>query len=324
MFDFNSTIDDIHGNINGITEDILLSNLDIRVIFYNKYKLLLELEPVKNTKFYKITNISESGCYSSNRYIITLIHFETLLDYKMERTTLLGLLNKSYKKVSEKYAQLINTSAYPSSVGNNIGIYQDDIFEVVYLYGYNRETTNGNVTTFIRIKEDINLDVINNLVSSDEFYDILNIIKNNNVFDFNYYYTNIINKIVSRDFSSLFSRLLNRGYIKLYKDINNRNKFYILFNYKVLYMYMKNKDDDLDAVIKHMLGFNTDVTKITDFPYYPENKSGTNVVFKNSTHTLEVTLTNKIENIPEYVLNAVKFNDDNTRNIGMYEITVIE
>lgn len=324
MLDFNSTIDDIHSNLNDIAEDITLSNLDIRVIFYNKYKLLLELEPVKNTKFYKIINISESGCYSNNRYIIPLEHFEGLLDYKMIRTTIVGLLNKAYKKVAEKYAQIINTTTTQLEIGNNISIYQDDIFEVVYLYGYNREKTNGNVTTFIRIKEDINLDVINNLGSSDEFYDILNIIKNNNVFDFNYYYTNIINKIVSRDFSSLFSRLLNNGYIKLYKDINNRNKFYILFNYKELYMYMKNKDDDLDAVIKHMLGFNTDVTKITDFPYYPENKSGKNAVFKNSTHTLEVTLTNKIENIPEYVLNAVKFNDDNTRNIGMYEVTVIE
>nr|DAY42074.1 MAG TPA: hypothetical protein [Caudoviricetes sp.] len=324
MFDFNSTIDDIHSNLNDIAEDITLSNLDIRVIFYNKYKLLIELVSVKNTKFYKITNISETACYSSNRYIIPLEHFESILDYKMKRITLLGILNKSYKKVAEKYAKLINTTAHPFSVGNSISIYQDDIFEVVYLYGYDREKTNGNVTTFIRIKEDIILDDINNLVSSDEFYDIFNIIKNNNVFDFNYYYTNIINKIVNRDFSSLFSRLLNNGYIKLYKDISNRNKFYILFNYKELYMYMKNKDDDLDAVIKHMLGFNKDVTEITEFPYYPENKSGKNVVFKNSTHTLEVVLTNKIENMPEYVLNAVKFNDDNTRNIGMYEVTVIE
>ena len=324
MFDFNSTIDDIHGNVNGITEDILLSNLDIRVIFYNKYKLLLELEPVKNTKFYKIINISESGCYSNNRYIIPLIYFETLIDYKMKRIIMETILHSSYKEVYEKYKQIINTTSNQNGLSNSINIYQDDIFEVAYLYGYVRETTNGNVTTFIRIKEDINLEAINNLVGSDEFYGILNIIKNNNVFDFNYYYTNIINKIVSRDFSSLFSRLLNNGYIKLYKDISNRNKFYILFNYKELYMYMKNKDDDLDAVIKHMLGFNTDVTKITDFPYYPENKSGKNVVFKNSTHTLEVTLTNKIENMPEYVLNAVKFNDDNTRNIGMYEVTVIE
>lgn len=30
---------------------------------------------------------------------------------------------------------------------------------------------------------------------------------------------------------------------------------------------MKNKDDDLDAVIKHMLGFNKDVTEITEFHY---------------------------------------------------------
>lgn len=324
MFDFNSTIDDIQGNVNDIAEDIISSNLDIRTIFYNKYKLLLELEPVKNTKFYKITNISLSACYNSNKYIISLEHFETILDYKMERTTIVGLLNKSYKKVSEKYKQLLNTTTTPLEIGNTICIYQDDIFEVVYLYGYDREKTNGNVTVFIKIKEDINLDDINNLVSSNEFYDILNIIKNNNIFDFNYYYINIINKIVSRDFHPKFLELLNRGYIKLYKDINNRNKFYILFNYKKLYLYQKDSDDDLDAVIKHMLGFNTDVTKITDFPYYPENKSGKNVVFKNSTHTLEVTLTNKIENIPEYVLNAVKFNDDNTRNIGMYEVTVIE
>ena len=132
MFDFNSTIDDIHSNITEITDDIITHSIDIRSIFYGKYKLLLELEPVKNTGFYKITNISLSACYNSNRYIIPLEHFETILDYKMERTTLLGLLNKSYKKVSEKYAQLINTSAHPSSVGNSIGIYQDDIFEVVY------------------------------------------------------------------------------------------------------------------------------------------------------------------------------------------------
>lgn len=323
MFDFNSTIDDIQGNVNDITDDIILSNLDIRTIFYNKYKLFLELEPVKNTKFYKITNISLSACYNSNRYIIPLEHFETILSYKMIRTTIVGLLNKAYKKVAEKYAQIINTTTTQLEIGNNISIYQDDIFEVVYLYGYNREKTNGNVTTFIRIKEDINLDVINNLGSSDEFYDILNIIKNNNVFDFNYYYTNIINKIVSRDFSPLFLKLLNNGYIKLYKDINNRNKFYILFNYNELYMYMKNKDDDLDAVIKHMLGFNKDVTEITEFPHYPENTSSKKVIVKNSTYTLEVTLTNKIENIPEYILNTVKFNNNNTHNIGMYKITVI-
>lgn len=215
MFDFNSTIDDIQGNVNDIAEDIALSNLDIRTIFYGKYKLLLELEPVKNTKFYKITNISETACYSSNRYIIPLEHFESTLDYKMEITTIVGLLNKSYKKVAGKYAQLINTTTTQLEIGNNISIYQDDIFEVVYLYGYDREKTNGNVTVFIRIKEGLNLDVINNLVGSDEFYDIPNIIKNNNIFDFNYYYTNIINKIVSRDFHPKFLEILNRGFIKI-------------------------------------------------------------------------------------------------------------
>ena len=323
MFDFNSTTEDINNNSSEIIDNIVLSNLDIRSIFYNKYKLLLELEPVKNSKFYKVTNISDSACYSNNRYIIPLTYFENTLDYKMEKILTIGPLNMSYKKVAGKYAQLINTTTTPLEIGNNISIYQDDIFEVVYLYGYDREKTNSNITVFIRIKEDLNLDVIINLVGSDEFYDILNIIKNNNIFDFNYYYTNIINKIVSRDFSSLFSRLLNNGYIKLYKDINNRNKFYILFNYNELYMYMKNKDDDLDAVIKHMLGFNKDVTEITEFPHYPENTSSKKVIVKNSTYTLEVTLTNKIENIPEYILNTVKFNNNNTHNIGMYKITVI-
>lgn len=324
MFDFNSTIEDINGNVDDIAEDIALSNLDIRSIFYGKYKLLLELEPVKNTGFYKITNISEKKCYNSAKYIIPLEHFKGLLDYKMIRTTIVGLLNKAYKKVAEKYAQIINTTTTLLEIGNNISIYQDDIFEVVYLYGYDREKTNGNVTIFIRIKEGLNLDVINNLVGSDEFYDILNIIKNNNIFDFNYYYTNIINKIVSRDFHPKFLKILNRGYIKLYKDINNKNKFYVLFNYNKLYLYLKDIDDSLDAIIRHMLGFNNGVAKITDFQYYLKNKSSKKVIVKNSIHTLEVVLTNKIENIPEYVLNTVKFNNDNTHNIGMYEITVIE
>lgn len=97
----------------------------------------------------------------------------------------------------------------------------------------------------------------------------------------------------------------------------------IIFNYNELYMYMKNKDDDLDVVIKHMLGFNKGVTKITDFPYFPNNSSGKKVLFKNSTHTLEVTLTNKIENIPEYVLNTVRYSTSDTHDIGMYEITVV-
>lgn len=320
MFDFNSTIDDIQSNITEITDDIISSNLDIRTIFYNKYKLLLELEPVKNTKFYKIINISETACYSSNRYIIPLEHFESTLDYKMKKNLTIGTLNVSYKRVAEKYAQLINTTTHPANFGNSMSIYQDDIFEVIYLYGYDRAKTNGNVTSFIRLKEDINLDTINNLSSINEFYDILNNITTNGILDFHYYYTTIINKIVSRDFHPKFLEILNRGYIKLYKDINNKNKFYILFNYNKLYLYLKDVDDSLDAIIRHMLGFNNDVDKITDFQHYLKKK----VIVKNSTYTLEVTLTNKIENIPEYILNTVKFNNDNTHNIGMYEINVIE
>lgn len=325
MFDFNSTIDDIQGNVNDITDDIILSNLDIRPIFYNKYKLLLELEPVKNSKFYKVTNISDSACYSNNRYIIPLTYFENTLDYKMEKILTIGPLNMSYKKVAEKYVQLINTTAHPLEFGNNMSIYQDDIFEVVYLYGYDREKTNGNVTVFIRFKEDINinLDIINNLSSTNEFYNILNNITNKRVFDFFYYYENIINKIVSRDFHPQFLEILKRSYIKLYKDINNKNMLYILFNYNKLYFYMKYNDDSLDAFIKHMLGFNKEVTKITSFPYFPNNSSEKKVLFKNSTHTLEVTLTNKIENIPEYILNTVRFSTSDTHDIGMYKITVI-
>ena len=324
MFDFNSTTEDINNNSSENIDNIVLSNLDIRLIFYNKYKLLLELEPVKNSKFYKVTNISDSACYSNNRYIIPLTYFENVLDYKMEKILTIGTLNMSYKKVAEKYVQLINTTTHPLEFGNNMSIYQDDIFEVVYLYGYDREKTNGNVTVFIRIKEGFNLDVINNLVGGDEFYNILNNITNNGILDFNYYYTNIINKIVSRDFHPMFLVILNKSYIKLYKDINNKNKFYILFNYKKLYLHMKYNNDSLDAFIKHMLGFNKGVTKITDFPYFPNNSSGKKVLFKNSTHILEVTLTNKIENIPEYVLNTVRYSTSDTHDIGMYEVTVIE
>lgn len=323
MFEFNSTIEDINGDVNGIAKDLILSNLDIRVIFYNKYKLLLELEPVKNSKFYKITNISDKACYSNNRYIISLTYFENTLDYKMERTAILNILNKSYKKVAEKYKQLINTTTTPLEIGNNISTYQDGIFEVIYLYGYDREKTNGNVTVFIRIKEEVDLVTINNFGCTNEFYDILNNITNKGVFDFFYYYENIINKIVKRDFHPQFLEFLNSSYIKLYKDVNNYNKFYILFNYKKLYSYMRDADDSLDTIIKYMLGFNNGVTKITDFIHFSKINDGKKSIVKNSTHTLEVVLTYKIENIPDYVLNTVRFSDSDTLDIGMYEVTVI-
>lgn len=324
MFDFSSTIEDINCNVNNIADDLISSNLDIRPIFYSKYKLLLELIPVKDSKFYKVTNISKTACYSNNRYIIPLIYFGTIIDYKMKRIIMESVLHNSYKEVYEKYKQIINITSNQNGLSNNINIYQDDIFEVAYLYGFDREETNGNVTVFIRFKEELNLDTINNLNNSNEFYDILNNITNKGVFDFLYYYRNIINKVVSCDFHPLYLKLLNMGYIKFYKDINNNNKFYILFNYKKLYLYMKDRDDSFDAVIKHMLGFNTGVTDITDFPYFPENKSSKNIILKNSTHTLKITLTNKIKNIPEYVLNMIRFDDKNTNNMGMYEITVIE
>ena len=323
MFDFNNTIEDIKDNANNISNDIIVNNLDIRTIFYRKYKLLLDIIPVKCSKFYKVTNISETACYSNNRYIIPLNYFEYILDFKIDQIIQEFTSYNSYKEVYEKYKQIINTTSNTRGVLNNITIYQDDVFEIVYLYGYDREKTNGNVTVFIRFKEDLNLDIINNLNNSNEFYDILNNITNKGVFDL-HYYTNIINKRSDSYLHPLFLELLNRSYIKFYKDINNSNKFYFLFNYKKLYSYMKDDGEEtLNTIIKYAVGFNIEVVKITEFNYLSKNIISKNEIFKNDTHTVGVTLTNKIKKIPEYVLNTVLHGDLYTNNIGMYEITII-
>lgn len=323
MFDFNSTIEDIKNNINNISNDIIVNNSDIRCAFYGKYKILLELEPVKNSEFYKITNISETACYSNSSYIIPVNYFEYLIDFKIDQIIQEFACDNSYKEVYEKYRQLINTTQNAKGALNNINIYQDDVFEFVYLYGYDREKTNGNVTVFIRFKEDLNLDILNNLNSNNEFYNILNNINNKGVFDLRYY-TNIINKRSNSYLHPLFLELLNRSYIKFYKDINNSNKFYFLFNYKKLYSYMKDDGEEtLNTIIKYAVGFNIEVAKITEFNYLSENIISKNEIFKNDTHTVGVTLTNKIKKIPEYVLNTVLHGDLYTNNIGMYEITII-
>ena len=313
MFDFIEALEDIQSNITTeIINDIVTHNIDIRPIFYGKYKLLLDIKPVKNTGFYKINNITKNKCYSSEKYIIPIDCFDNVIDNMECPHSYIRIMGPKIDNIS--YIRLINENTYIS-----LNIYNDDIFEIAYLDEHVQKSNSNEISIFIKLRDNVKKEDIYKYYNT-KFYNILKNITDNNIFDYkNYFITFVNNKITIRDFHPLFFEILNYGYIKFYKDINKPNKIFILFNYRKLYQYIIKRSLILDKFINYILMFNNNIPNITDFLNLQRNKGEEKIIFNN----IEITLTNNIRYIPDYVLNLICLGDTYTNNIGMYEITVI-
>lgn len=315
MFDFNSTLEDVSNAPAELTNDIITSNMDIRCCFYGKYKLLLDMLPVGNTGFYKITNILEKKCYNSAKYIIPFECFDNIINNMKCIHSYISILGQEVDETS--YLPLLNTV----NTYNSLNVYNDNIFEIAYLYGASQGAINEKRYVFIKMHNNIIRKDIYNYYNT-EFYNILKTITNNNVFDYKNYFKYITNSIIEIRAYPVFFEILNLGYIKFYRNISNPNIVFILFNYIKLYKYMNKKNVILDKYIKYMLGFTEDAPNITDFPHMLKNTSTKKIVFFKNEHMLEVSLTNNIGNIPDYILNLVRFDDINTHNIGLFKIII--
>lgn len=84
MFDFNTVLNDDIDNISQeIVGDLFINkntNL-IRKTFFEKYNVIIDIKPIKNSGFYRITNISNysKSYYSDKHYIIPECYIDTIM-----------------------------------------------------------------------------------------------------------------------------------------------------------------------------------------------------------------------------------------------------
>ena len=86
MFDFNNVIE--NNNSDNTINNIQLDLLDIKVVFFNCYKLLIKTE-LQDNNWYAITNLVRSFDQTENNGLITHGIFESLLDVEFKYTHML-------------------------------------------------------------------------------------------------------------------------------------------------------------------------------------------------------------------------------------------
>lgn len=179
MFDFNSTIDDIQSNITEITDDIVIPNIDIRCLFYGKYKMILDIAPVPNTDYYKINNIADSNVKIKGSYIIPRDKFTNILITDFNSIDFIHHIYDTFEERALKYKVLINNTNKIVDNHNFISVRSNTIFEIVFLGGYDKGNTISEDAIFIKINDNITFEDIKDIYDTN-FYKVLdNVLKNN-------------------------------------------------------------------------------------------------------------------------------------------------
>ena len=196
MFDFNTVISNCDNTLN----DILLFNIDIKILFYNKYHILLDIENKDAIHFQEICNIRENEIY-----------FPNYTGIKLLKNNLYNIFN----------AICINN--YIDGNGVKSYISSDGIFEIKVEKLFNRKTK-----YYIKLVDNINIDDISILCDCAEYNEICK-----NILDgcFNpiTYYDFITGGNLEEEhrFIENFQNFI--GYMKYYWD-KEKNIFYFIYD----------------------------------------------------------------------------------------------
>ena len=173
MFDFNNILNDIHVEQNSTTNNVLMSNIDIRCLFYGKYKLLLDITKVEYTDYYKINNITDNVKINYNKYIIPYDIFTNILvnDFR-EIDFLASYINDTFKESIAKYKILIDNTNKIENNSNFISIRGNTIFEIVFCGGYDKGNSMLEDAVFIKLNDNITLKEVNDIYDTN-FYKVL-------------------------------------------------------------------------------------------------------------------------------------------------------
>ena len=180
MYDFNNILNDIQVEQNTTTNNIVMSNIDIRCLFYGKYKMILDITPVPNTDYYKINNIADSNVKIKGSYIIPQDKFTNILITDFISIDFLHHIYDTFRERTLKYYKVLidNTNKIVDNQ-NFISVRSNTIFEIAFLGGYDKGNTISENAIFIKINDNITFEDIKDIYDTNFFRELDNILKNN-------------------------------------------------------------------------------------------------------------------------------------------------
>jgi len=334
MLDFNNVIEDI--NSKNITDKILLSMLDIRVVFFNKYKYLIEVEnPSENTEFQKITNIIDNI-------------------YSIKDNTHTFIMEKQFHLLLEKYFKVIDTNqiyvgykeheySFIEKTTEEYFIYTDGIFIIKCINTCSFDAFPPVSNYSIKLVSNNNdiIEKISDLTCSSHYNNTVRDITEGCLDPLKYY-----NKFLkfyieySVNTPEIFIENYNSfgGTLQFYVDKNNPNKFH--FIYDTIYMgmcinkpyYTQNKKlSDNDKFINLFKFGNEELYDFMEACLLNKEKQTTitpiynsiaNInVIGNKPECVKLTIDSDLSEIPEYVCNLctrMRLNDKNEYKEKIY------
>lgn len=277
MFDFNTVISNSDNTLN----DILLSTFDIKILFYNKYHILLDIENKDALYFQEICNIRENEIYFPNYNGIKLL-----------KNNLYNIFNDIF--VNKTYIDDNGVKSYISS---------DGIFEIKVEELFNRETK-----YYIKLVNNINIDDISILCDCVEYNEICKNISDGCLNPITYY-DFITGGNIEEEYRFIVNFQNFIGYIKYYWD-KEKNIFYFIYNTEYIKYIEKFlnvfciSNEQFFTYIKHNL-LNKKKTSLSykvDKIKLLYNKINTNLQ-KNYKY-VNFTISNDLTGIHEIVLNS--------------------
>lgn len=277
MFDFNTVITNSDNTLN----DILLSTIDIKILFYNKYHILLDIENKDAMHFQEICNMRENEIYFPNYNGIKLL-----------KNNLYNIFNDIF--VNKTYIDDNGVKSYISS---------DGIFEIKVEKLFNRETK-----YYIKLVNNINIDDISILCDCVEYNEICKNISDGCLNPITYY-DFITGGNIEEEYRFIVNFQNFIGYMKYYWD-KEKNIFYFIYNTEYI-KYLRNflnvfciSNERFFTYIKHNL-LNKEKTSLS----YKVDKI--NLLYNNINTNLQknykyvnFTISNDLTGIPEIVLNS--------------------
>ena len=179
MYDFNNILNDIQVEQNTTTNNIVMSNIDIRCLFYGKYKMILDITPVLNTDYYKINNIADSNVKIKGSYIIPRDKFTNILITDFISLDFIHHMYDTFEECTLKYKVLINNTNKIVDNQNFISVCSNNIFEIVFLGGYDKGNNMSDDTVFIKINDNITFEDIKDVYVTNFYKELDNVLKNN-------------------------------------------------------------------------------------------------------------------------------------------------
>lgn len=179
MYDFNNILNDIQVEQNTTTNNIVMSNIDIRCLFYGKYKMILDITPVPNTNYYKINNIADSNIKIKDPYIIPRDKFTNILITDFSPIDFTYHRYNGFEKCIAKYKILIDNTNNIRNSSNFISVSDNNIFKIVFLGGYDKGNAISEDAIFIKINNNITFEDIKDIYDTDFYRKLDNVLKNN-------------------------------------------------------------------------------------------------------------------------------------------------